>query len=101
MYAFVQDVPIGIETYWRIIDGLGGEPLPDQLLHLCIRRADGGLRYIDVWGSREACDKAFDERIHPAVDKAFGGNRPATEPTREVLEIVHATGALLDREVRS
>jgi hypothetical protein len=101
MYAFVQDVPIGTELYWKIIDGMGREPLPGQLMHLCVRRADGGLRYIDVWASQEACDRAFDERIHAAVDGAFGGKRPATEPTREVLEIVHATGALLDREVRS
>lgn len=101
MYAFVQDVPIGTDLYWKIIDGLGAEPLPGQLLHLCLRRSDGGLRYVDVWASQEACDKAFDDRIHPAVDAAFGGDRPATEPTREVLEIVHAIGSLLDREVRS
>lgn len=80
MYAFAQDVPIGTDIYWKIIDGLGTEAMPGQLLHLCIRRADGGLRYIDVWATREACDTAFDERIHPAVDAAFGGNRPATEP---------------------
>jgi hypothetical protein len=101
MYAFVQDVPIGTDLYWKIIDQLNGEPLAGQLLHLCVRRPDGGLRYIDVWASREACDKAFDERIHSAVDAAFDGNRPGTEPTREELEILHATGALLDREVRS
>jgi hypothetical protein len=101
VYAFVQDVPIGTDLYWKIIDGLGGEPLSGQLLHLCLRRSDGGLRYIDVWASREACDTAFDERIHHAVDAAFGGNRPPSEPTRDVMDLVHATGSMLDREVRS
>jgi hypothetical protein len=96
MYAYVQDVPIDESLYRRIIDGIGPQPLAGNLLHLCVRRADGGLRYIDVWESEEACARAFDERIHPAVNAAFGGNRPATEPTVERLEVLHATGALLD-----
>jgi hypothetical protein len=95
MYAYVQDVPIDEHLYQRIIDRLGPRPLAGNLLHLCVRRADGGLRYIDVWDSEEACARAFDERIHPAVDAAFGGNRPATEPTVDRLEVLHATGALL------
>jgi hypothetical protein len=96
MYAYVQDVPIDQPLYQRIIDALGPEPLAGSLLHLCVRRADGGLRYIDVWESQEACARAFDERIHPAVDAAFGGHRPGTEPTVDRLEVLHATGTLLD-----
>ncbi|HEY6748130.1 MAG TPA: hypothetical protein VI357_20740 [Mycobacteriales bacterium] len=98
MYAFTQDVPIDETLYQRIIDQLGPEPLAGSLLHLCVRRPDGGLRYIDVWESEEACARAFDERIHPAVDAAFGGKRPATEPTVDRLEVLHATGALLGPE---
>jgi hypothetical protein len=100
VYAFVQDVPIGEDTYRKIIDLLGPEPLAGSLLHLCVRREDGGLRYIDVWESEEACTRAFDERIHPAVDAAFGGDRPAQEPTVERLDVVHATGVLLDPSPR-
>ncbi len=95
VYAYVQDVPIGEELYRRIIEELGPEPLAGSLLHLCVRRADGGLRYIDVWESEADCSRAFDERIHPAVDTAFGGNRPAGEPHVDHLEVLHATGALL------
>ena len=95
VYAYVQDVPIGDELYRKVIDELGPEPLAGSLMHLCVRRPDGGLRYIDVWESEEACARAFDERIHPAVDTAFGGGRPGTEPTVERLEVLHATGALL------
>lgn len=96
MYAFVQDIPIDEPMYRRIIERLGPEPLAGNLLHLCVRRADGGLRYIDVWESEEACARAFDERIHDAVDAAFGGTRPGTEPTVDRLDVVHATGALLE-----
>jgi len=94
MYVFVQDVPIGEPLYRRIVDEIGPEPIPGSLLHLCVRR-EGGLRYIDVWESEEACARAFDERIHPAVDRAFGGTRPSTEPTVEHLEVIDASGSLL------
>lgn len=95
VYAYWQDVPIGEELYRRIIDELGPEPLSGSLLHLCVRRPDGGLRYLDVWTSKDACARAFDERIHPAVDRAFGGQRPAGEPVVQRLEVLHVTGALV------
>lgn len=94
MYAFVQDVPIDESTYRRILAELGPEPMTGSLLHLCVRRA-GGLRYIDLWESEEACAAAFAERIHPAVDRAFGGARPSAEPVVERLDVVDASGALL------
>jgi hypothetical protein len=73
----------------------GGAQVGGSLLHLCVRRPDGGLRYIDVWTDREACARAFDERIHPAVDRAFGGARPGVEPTVDRLDVIDASGALL------
>ena len=96
VYAYIQDVPIGEELYRQIIDKIGPEPIPGSLLHLCVRQPDGGLRYIDVWESEQACARAFEERIHPAVDAAFGGNRPATEPEVHHLEVIDASGALLE-----
>ena len=95
VYVYEQDVPIGPELYGRIVEELGPEPLAGSLLHLCVRRADGGLRYIEVWESEEACARAFDERIHPAVDRAFGGARPGSEPVVRRLDVVDARGALL------
>lgn len=94
MYAYTQDVPIDQPTYERIVELLGPEPLRGSLLHLCVRRDDGGLRYLDVWESEDACARAFDERIHPAVDAALGGRRPG-EPTVTHLDVVNASGALL------
>lgn len=95
VHAYTQDVPIDEALYRRILDELGPEPLAGQLLHLCVRRPDGGLRYIDVWESEQACAAAFDERIHPAVDRAFGGARPEGEPVVHRLEVIDAVGALL------
>ncbi len=95
MYVYTQDVPINVETYRKVIEALGPRPLAGSLLHLCVRRPDGGLRYIEVWDSEEACARAFDERIHPAVEQAFGGQRPAGEPRVEQLDVLHASGRLL------
>src|SRR5215207_3593499 len=92
VYAYTQDVPVGPEFYRRIIDELGPEPVEGSLLHLCVRTPEGGLRYIDVWESEELCAKAFDERVHPAVDAAFGGRRPPGEPTVIRLDVVEARG---------
>lgn len=97
VYAFIQDVPIGEELYRKIIAELGPEPMAGSLLHLCVRQPDGTLRYIDVWDSEEACARAFEERIHPAVDAAFGGHRPTGEPTVQRLDVLHAGGALLQQ----
>ena len=94
VYAYMQDVPIDEVTYERIVELLGPDPLQGSLLHLCVRRDDGGLRYIDVWESEDACARAFDKRIHPAVEAAFAGARPG-EPTTTHLDVVHASGALL------
>ena len=95
VYAFIQDVPIGEDVYSRIVDKIGPEPLAGQLVHLCVRKEDGQLQYIDVWDSEEACARAFEERIHPGVDAAFGGQRPSREPEVHRLNVLHATGALL------
>ena len=91
VYAYTQDVPLDEAGYRRVMQNLGSEPLAGSLLHLCVRREDGGLRYIDVWESEEVCTRAFDERIHTAVDAAFGGARPAIEPEVRVLDVLDIT----------
>lgn len=96
VYAYIQDVPIGEDMYRRIIDKIGPEPFPGGLMHLCVREPDGRLRYIDLWESEQACARAFEERIHPAVDAAFGGDRPGPEPEVHRLDLLHASGTMLE-----
>jgi hypothetical protein len=95
VYAWTQDLPIDAEFYGRIADALGNAPMDGLLLHLCVQNPSGGLRYIDVWESKEHCDRAFDERIHPAVDAAFGGARPPIEPVLTELQVVEVRGAVV------
>jgi hypothetical protein len=95
VYAWTQDIPIDAEFYDRIADALGDAPMDGLLMHLCVQNPAGGLRYIDVWESKEHCDRAFDERIHPAVDAAFGGARPPVEPTLTELQVVELRGPVV------
>jgi hypothetical protein len=87
-FAFVQDVPIDWETYRRLMVEVG-EPSPSGLLvHLVVQR-EKGLRYIDVWESREAHGRFMRERVHPALGRLLektGAPRPP-EPTMEPIEV--------------
>jgi hypothetical protein len=96
VHAYVQDVPIDVDMYTRITDALGPEPMEGLLMHLVVRKPGGGLQYIDVWETEEQCARAFDERVHPAVDAAFGGTRPPVEPTVQRLDVVEVRGAAVD-----
>jgi hypothetical protein len=95
VYAFILDVPIDEATYRRVMDEIGPEPMPGALLHLCVRRPEGGLRYIDVWESEQAHHTALSERIAPAVDAVLGRRPSDVAPSHAPLEVIHATGALL------
>lgn len=101
VYAWIQDVPIDADFYARITDVLGDEPMDGLLMHLAVRNPEGGLRYIDVWESKEQCDRAFEERVHPAVDAAFGGHRPPVEPALDLLDVVEVRGPVADGILRA
>jgi hypothetical protein len=89
MYAFTQDLPITTDVYERIMKGVGTAPADGCILHAVIR-IDGGLRYIDVWESREACDRFLEERVHPILQAAFSAAGAALpgEPDRIEVELV-------------
>lgn len=103
-YAFTQDVPIDAAFYARITDGLGPEVPEGLILHVAVENAGGGLRYIDLWESEEACDRFTDERLHPVVHdllhEIFGDDLP-DEPERVPLPVVHAWGAALPPTIPS
>jgi hypothetical protein len=91
LYAFSQDVPIDAEFYARIRRGLGSEPATGLLSHVAVERPEGGLRYIDVWQSRDDWDRFVETRLHPVVHpllaELFGDDVPS-EPERISLSLV-------------
>jgi hypothetical protein len=89
MYAFTQDLPITTDVYARIMKGVGPAPAAGCVMHAVVR-IDGGLRYIDIWESREACDLFLEERVHPVLQAAFSaaGATLPPEPARNEMELV-------------
>ena len=59
-YAWVQDVPIGVDVYYEIIAGLGDQPPEGLIVHVAQVMDDGHLRYLDVWESEAACERFTD-----------------------------------------
>jgi hypothetical protein len=92
-YAFTQDVPIPWPVYEQIRKEIGVESPPGLIAHLVIQ-TEHGLRYVDVWETQEACDRFFDDRVHPAVDRVFaraGRSRAQTgEPCRTLIDVKEA-----------
>lgn len=87
MYAFTQDLPITAEIWSAIKEGIGPAPIPGLVIHAVTRQA-AGLRYIDVWESKESCDRFLAERVHPVLRAAFAGAPLPPEPPRDELELV-------------
>jgi hypothetical protein len=85
MFAFRQEVPIGMDVYRLIREELGEVPPPGLVVHV-VEEIPQGLRYLDVWET-EAQHRTFvEERLHPAVHKAFqraGRTFPRQEPGRQ------------------
>lgn len=91
-YAFTQDVPIDAAFYARIADGLGPEVPEGLVAHLAIERPEGGLRYVDIWESKDDWDRFVEERLHPVVHgllaEIFGDDLPP-EPEQVPIGVVH------------
>jgi hypothetical protein len=96
-YAFIQDVPIDAAFYARMREDLGPES-PDGLIsHVVLERAEGGLRYIDIWESEQDWDRFVEHRLHPVIHRlladVFGDDMPP-EPERTSATIIDVwTGA--------
>ncbi len=92
-YAFTQDVPIDAAFYQHITDGLGEVPPEGLVVHLAVERDEGGLRYVDVWESRDDWIRFVEQRLHPVVHgllgEVFGDDLPP-EPEQSPLRVIHA-----------
>ena len=90
-YAFLYDVPISAETYARIKECLGPERPPGLIAHLAWR-TEAGLRYLDVWRSKDDHEAFAENRLHPVVHPILQemlGEIPP-EPAYTMLDIIDA-----------
>jgi len=88
-YAFTYEVPITTEIYARIKKGIGPEHAPGQIAHLAYR-TENGLRYVEVWETKDDWDAFEHDRVHPVVhpmlQEMLGFIPP--EPPRTMLDLV-------------
>jgi hypothetical protein len=90
-YAFTYEVPITPDIYARIKDGIGPQRPPGLIAHLACR-TDQGLRYTEIWETKDDW-KAFEhDRLHPVVhpllQEMLGFVPP--EPPRTMLDLIDA-----------
>ena len=90
-YAFTYEVPINAEIYARIKEGIGPERAPGLIAHLAYR-TETGLRYVDVWETKDDFEAFERDRLHPVVhsmlQEMLGFVPP--EPPRTILDLVDA-----------
>jgi hypothetical protein len=90
-YAFTYDVPINAEIYARIKAGLGPERPSGLIAHLTVR-TDSGLRYVDVWQTKDDWESFAEQRLHPVVHPLLQdmlGFMPP-EPEHTMLDVIDA-----------
>jgi hypothetical protein len=90
-YAFTYEVPINPEIYSRIREGIGPQRPPGLIAHLAYT-TENGLRYLEVWQTKDDWDAFEHDRVHPVVHPLLQdmlGFVPP-EPPRTVLDLVDA-----------
>ncbi len=88
-YGWVQDVPITMEIYQQIKAEFGAE-IPEGLIVHVVSQTERGLRYLDIWESKEDWERFRETRLHPALGRVFariGFQRPAGEPPMQELDV--------------
>jgi hypothetical protein len=69
-YAFYFDVPANDELYAEIRAEFPDQS-PDGLLVHLVTRGERGLRYIDVWDTKENWEAARDSILEPAAERVL------------------------------
>lgn len=85
-YAYTVDVPAPIEMYDVVhaeVDRRGGGHADGLIVHLA-RATAAGFQVLEVWESKEQCDRFGAEVVGPAMAQLGAGGVP--EPPREEFE---------------
>jgi hypothetical protein len=87
-YGFAMDVPGPIEFYDALhaeIDRRSAGRADGLLFHLG-RATGGGFQVLEIWESKEHCDRFNAEVVGPALASLTGGQPPPGEPAVEEFE---------------
>lgn len=99
-YATTNDVGLDEAVYKALQAQVGPEVPKGLIVHMAIKRPGGGLRYIDVWESKEDRQRFEDERLHPIVHRMIRqrlglgeGDPLPPEPEMVPLTVIHVQGS--------
>ena len=87
-HGLVMDVPAPIEFYDAIHAEIGRRTtggVDGLLLHVG-RPTHGGCQVIEIWESKEKCDRFFAEVVWPAMDAVSGAHARRGEPVTMEFE---------------
>jgi hypothetical protein len=87
-YGFIMDVPAPAEFYDALHAEIGRRSSGDvdgAILHVG-RTTSTGFQIIEVWESKEQCDRFTAEVVGPAIAALSAGGPPAGEPTVQEFE---------------
>jgi hypothetical protein len=89
-YGIVIDVPAPIEMYDAVhaaVIGRTGSSIDGLLCHIG-RPTEGGFQIVEVWESKEDCDRYNDQVVGPVIAELSGGREmPPGESVSEQFEV--------------
>jgi hypothetical protein len=87
-HALVMNIPEPIEFYDALHAEVGRRSsgrADGLLLHLG-RATSDGFQVLEVWESKQKCDRFFAEVVRPSIASVSGNQAPAGEPVVEEFE---------------
>ena len=89
-YGLMQTVPLPIEAYEQIHAQIGAaqvqRPAHGLLVHFA-RTTEQGYQVVEVWESKEDCDRFFAEVVNPIVERFAAGRPLPSAPAIEEFEV--------------
>ncbi len=87
-YGFVMDVPAPIQVYDTLHAEIGRRTTSrvDGLLLHVGRATRDGFQVLEVWESKEQCERFTTEVLEPALVQTTGGQPPPGQPAKEEFE---------------
>jgi hypothetical protein len=87
-FGFVMDVPAPAEVYDALhaeVNRRSSGPVDGLLMHVG-RATRDGFQVIEVWETREQCDRFNEDVVLPALAQLTQGQPPLPAPPREEFE---------------
>jgi hypothetical protein len=99
-YGMMQTIPLPIEAYEEIhaqVMAAAGGPVPGLHVHFA-RSTPNGYQLVEVWESKQLCDRFLEQVVSPIVQRVTAGRPLAGEPVTEEFE-VHGLVTQMDPSV--